>query len=121
QVVAVVKGPSAVHGEHSVAVAVVGEADLGAGRANQLDQGPGMSRAAALVDVAAIRLRRDQLQVGAHDPEDHRSGTVGGAVRTVEGDPDAAEIEREGGPELADVVVEGPLELPHAPDLFPRR
>ena len=108
--------PLPVDREHPVAVAVVGEADLGAGGADELDQALGMSRAAVGVDVAAVGLRADQLQLGAERAEDRRGGPVGRPVGAVEGDSRAGEIELEGAAELADVVVEGALELAHAPD-----
>ena len=69
QVVAVVEPPGAIDREHPVAVAVVGEADVGAGRLDQLDQGLRVRRAATGVDVAPVRLDRDQLELGAKAPK----------------------------------------------------
>ena len=111
QLVAVVAATAAVDGEDAIAVAVEGEADrrLGAGdRAGELLEVGG---AAALVDVAPVRLGADRLDRGAEPLEDRRGGAEGGAVGAVEQDVTAGEIEREGGLQRPQVVLEAAVQL----------
>ncbi len=72
-----------------------------------------MSRAAARVDVAPVRLGGDRLDLGSEPLEDRRGGAVGGAVGAVEHHPPAGEVEREGGLEGAQVVLETAVQLAH--------
>ena len=73
-----------------------------------------MGRAAAVVDVAAVGLGGDRLDLGAEPLEDRRGGAVGGAVGAVERDPAAGEVEREGRLQGAQVVLEAAVQLAHA-------
>ena len=114
QLVAVVDAAVAVDREHAVAVAVEGEADLGLGGGDPLGERLDVGGAAAGVDVAPVGLDPDRLDLGAEALEDRRRGPVGGAVGAVEDDPAAGEVEREGGLELAQVVVEAAVQLAHA-------
>jgi hypothetical protein len=111
-----VEPPSAVDGEHPVPVAVICEADVRAGGADQPDQALGMGRAAVRVDVASVRLGRGQHELRPERREDHRRSTVSGPVRAIQGDSHAGQIEGERRSQLADVVVEGALERPDAAD-----
>ena len=120
QLVAVVDAAGAVDGEHAVAVAVEGEADLRLGGGDPLGQRLDVGGAAAGVDVAAVGLDPDRLDLGAEALEDRRRGPVGGAVGAVEDDLAAGEVEREGGSQLAQVVVEAAVQLAHVARLLGR-
>ena len=80
-----------------------------------------VGRAAAVVDVAPVGLDGDRLDLGAEPLEDRRGDPVGGAVGAVERDPDAGEIEREGGLEGAQVVLGAAVQLADAARLGRRR
>jgi hypothetical protein len=135
QLVAVHHDSLAVDGEHAVAVAVEGEARVIAALAHALRQPLDVRGTAFRVDVAAVGLGRDHVDVGAERGEDRRGRLVGGAVGAVEQQPAARQVERgEPLPQRGQVVVERPLEamdtarargrgrlLEHALDLVLRR
>ena len=111
QLVAVAHLAVAVDGDDPVAVPVEGEADRRLASAPPRDAAAsGCGRAAPLVDVAAVGLVADQLDLGAEPAEDRRRRPVRGAVRAVEHDRGPRQVERESALELAQVVVERPLE-----------
>ena len=117
QLVAVDHRALAVHRQHPVAVAVEGEADVVSPGAHALGERVHVSRAAAVVDVAAVGLDGDRLHVGAEAAEDLGRHAVGGAVGAVEQHADAVEVElAEAQLELAQVVAAGAVQLAHAAD-----
>ena len=115
QLVAVHHGTVAIDGEHAVAVAVESEPPVVAalldGRSQPLD----VRRADAVVDVAAVRLRCERIDVRAKPAEDLRRHAVGRPVRAVQQDPLATEVEiGEADLELAEVVAARTVQLAHA-------
>ncbi len=68
-----------------------------------------MGRAATLVDVAAVGLGGDRDQLRSKALEGRRRSAVGGAVRAVEDDPAAAQVEVERCSQRAQIVVEAAL------------
>ena len=74
-----------------------------------------MRRAAAVVDVAAVRLHRDRADLSPQAAEDLRCHAVGGAVGAVEEDAASREVEAgEAGLELAQVVTGRAVKLADA-------
>ena len=86
QLVAVDHVAVAVDGEHAVAVAVEGEAERRARRRDALGERARGGSSRSRVDVAAVGLGRDRVDVGAEPAEDLRRDAVGGAVGAVEQD-----------------------------------
>ncbi len=108
----------AVDGQDAVAVAVEREAQLVVAGAERRLQALQMRRAAAVVDVASVRLVGEDLDLGAEPAEDLRSGLERRAVGGVEQDTAAGEVERlKAGVQLAQVVLERAVELVDATDL----
>jgi hypothetical protein len=99
-----VDATGAVDREDAVTVAVEGEADLGLGGGDPLGQGLDVGGAAAGVDVAAVGLDPERLDLGAEAREDRRRRLEGGAVGAVEDDAAAGEVEPEGLLQLPQVV-----------------
>ena len=76
-----------------------------------------MGGAAAGVDVAAVGLVGEDVDLGAEAAEDLRRGPVGGAVGAVEQDPPGAEVEvEEAAVKLAQVVLERAVQGPDPAD-----
>jgi hypothetical protein len=74
-------------------------------------------RADAVVDVAAVGLDGDRVDIRAQPPKDLGRHAVGGPVGTVEQHAQAAEVEtREAQLELAQVVARGTVELTQPAD-----
>jgi len=121
QIIAVADRPFTVHREHAIAVPVEGEAEIGARGRDVGDQVLDVGRAAAGIDVAPVGLGGDRLDTGTESLEDRRCGAVGRAIGTVEGDGQAAEVEREGPAQLAQVVVQRALQLPNSTRALGRR
>ena len=71
----------------SQGVAVEGDADVGPGKENLGDQRGGVGGAAAVVDVAAVGLIGDHVNVGARGAEDPGGHVVGSSVGAVEYQP----------------------------------
>ena len=116
QLVAVADLAAPVDGDHPVAVTVEGEADRRPGGDDAGGQLLGMGRAAAFVDVAAVRIGGQRLDGGPEPLEDRGCGAEGGTVGAVEDHVQAAEVDRKGALELAQIVVERALKLARAPD-----
>ena len=98
QVVAVADRSVRVDHLHAIAVAVEGDAEVGAALAHGRLQQAQVGRAAAGVDVEAVRLRADRDDIGAEIGEHARGDMVGRAMGAVEHDPAPAQIQaRRGG------------------------
>jgi hypothetical protein len=96
-----------VDGEHAVAVAVEGEPGVVTAGADVRGERVDVGGAAARVDVAPVGLVVEDVDVGAEPAEDLGRGLVGRAVRAVERDAPAAEVERgEALVQRAQVVLE---------------
>lgn len=80
-----------VDAEAAVGVAIVRDAEVRAVLEDSLLQGLEMRRAAAVVDVRAIRQRVDDLDIGTEAAQDFRHRLVGRTVGAVEHDLDAVE------------------------------
>ena len=91
QLVAVVEAAGGVDDLHPVAVAVEGDAVVGAARAHRVDQRLRRGRAEAGVDVEAVGTAADRRHLGAELVEDLRRDVIGGAVRAVDDDREAAQ------------------------------
>ena len=82
-----------------------------------LGQAFDVRRAAAGVDIAAVGLDRGRRNPRSQALEDRRRGPVGGAVRAIEQDVEGREVEvTEPFLQGAQVVVEGAVQRPHAPE-----
>ena len=115
QLVAVDDRAVAVDREHAVAVAVEREAGVVAARAHGLRERVDVRGAAAVVDVAAVGLGREHLDVGAEPAEQRGRDLVGGAVGAVEQQPHAGQVERaEARLERRLVAVQRRVEAAHA-------
>ena len=115
QLVAVHHGACAVHRKHAVAVAVEREAHVVAAGRHGLCEMLDMGGAAALVDVAAVRLGGHRLHIRAQAAEDLRRHAVGGPMGAVEQHAQPRQVERlEARLELAQVVGPRPVQLAHA-------
>ncbi len=121
QLVAVVDLAVPVDREDAVAVAVEGEADARLGGGDALGQALHVGGAAAGVDVLPVGLDPDRLDLGAEALEDRRRGAVGGAVGAVEHYLATGEVEREGLLQLAQVVLQAAVQLPHVAGVLGRR
>lgn len=80
-----------VDAEAAVRIAVVRDAEVRAVLEDGLLQGLEVRRAAAVVDVRAVRQRVNDLDRGAEVAQDLRHRLAGGAIRAVEHDLDALE------------------------------
>ena len=117
QLVAVDDRAVAVDREHAVAVAVEGEAGVVAPLAHRLREALDVGGAAAVVDVAPVRVGREQVDLGAEAAEDLRRGAVGRAVGAVEQHAPAAQVELgEALVQPAQVVLERAVQPPHGAD-----
>jgi hypothetical protein len=116
QLVAVAHRPLAVDRDHPVGVTVEREPDLGVRGRDPLGEPLRRGCAAAVVDVAPVRLVAEDLGIRAESPEDGGTDAVRRAVRAVEHHAKPGEVEREGRAQLAHVVVGRALERPHRPD-----
>ena len=116
QLVAVHHRAVAIHRQDAIAVAVEGEAHVMAA-GNALGQALHVGGPAFVVDVAAVGIRRDHLEVGAQAPEDLGCHAVGGAVGAVEQDAAAGQVQvAEAELELAHVVAGGAVKVAHPAD-----
>ena len=73
-------------GQAAVGVAVVGDAEVGAVRADRLDQRAEVGGPDAVVDVPAVGLAADRVHRGAGAAVDLGRDRGGGAVRAVDDD-----------------------------------
>ena len=83
-----------IDGNHAVAIAIEGEADVGFQFAHLGTEVLRVLRAAVVVDVHAVGFAMDGSDVGAEFAEDDGGGLVGGAVRAIEHDLRAFEGHR---------------------------
>ncbi len=95
-----------VDGQHAVAVAVEGEAQVEPVGAHERLQRPDVRRPAAVVDVAAVRFGAQHDDVGAALGQAERRRLVHRAVGAVDGDAQAGQIERDAAHEVPDVALE---------------
>ncbi len=105
--VAVDRVPVTVHGEHAVAVAVEGDAEVVAAGADGRLEERQIGGAAALVDVLAVRRRRHRGHLGAEALECLRSDPRVRAVRAVDGDPETGQVGAEALDDMLQVAVLG--------------
>ena len=107
----------AVDREHAVAVAVEREADVMAARADVRLQGVEMGGPDAVVDVAPVGLRGDDVDGRPESPERLRRRLVGRAVGAVQRHPAPREVQPgEALLERAQVVLKRPVQPAHAAD-----
>ena len=92
--VAVERDAVAAHGQHPVAVAVEGQAQVGAGRRHRRGQQRQVGGAAAVVDVHAVGFDADRRHPGAEALQDLGRRDGGRAVGAVDDDRHAAEVDR---------------------------
>ncbi len=110
-----------VHGQAAVGVAVVRDAEVRAvldDRGLELVQ---VGRAAAVVDVEAVRLGADRDDLGAGPGERLRRDPRGRAVRFVQDDLQPVEPVGQHREQVGDVLLEALRVRPHAPDAGARR
>jgi hypothetical protein len=105
QLVAVVLLALAVDQDQPVGIAVDRDAEVGAAVAHGTHERLRMDGADAVVDVEAVRLRADGDHLGAEFVEHRRRDVVGGAVRAVDHQLEAAQVERVGEGALAELDV----------------
>ena len=98
--------PRVVDGQAAVGVAVEGDAGVGAVRDDGGLQRPEVGRAAPVVDVEAVGVGTDRDDLGPRAAQRHRAGHVGGAVRAVDDDLEAAQRGVEGGQQVRDVLLD---------------
>ena len=85
--------PSLVDEQHAVAIAVEGDAQVGAGGAHARRKRFGMGRTDAVVDVDAVGIDADRIDARAQFAQHQRPDLVGRAVGAVHRDAHAAEVE----------------------------
>ena len=110
-----------VDAEAAVGVAIMRDAEVRAVLEDSLLQGLEMRRAAAVVDVRAIRQRVDDLDIGTEAAQDFRHCLVGSAVGTVEHDLDAVEALLAGREHEFHVLVEKVRAVLDVADVLCRR
>ena len=103
--VAVERGARLVYGEHTVAVAVERDPEVIPTGSHDLLQQAQVGGAAAGVDVRSIRRRGNRRHLGAQLFEHAGGNRRIGAVRTVDGDPEAVEA----GAEMLEDVLDIPV------------
>ena len=97
-----------VDSQHPVRIAIEREAGVVAAAGNRFAKAVDMRGPAAGIDVAPVGLVGDDIDVSAEAAEDLRADAVGGAVRAIQQDPLAGQVEvLEAQLQLAQVVVGG--------------
>ena len=109
--------PGAVDGQHSVAIAVERERQIVGAACHLLRDSLEVGRATAVVDVAAVGLVGEHIDLRAQPPEDLRRRTIRGPVGAIEQDPAAAQVQlAEANLELPQVVLQRSVQPPYATD-----
>ncbi len=119
QLVAVVEAPGAIDELQPVAVAVEGDAVVGAAGADRVDERLRRGRAEAVVDVEAVGTAADRGDLGAELVEDVGRDVVRRAVRGIDDDLQAAQRQLVAVGALAelDVAPAGVVETARAAEL----
>ena len=94
-----------VDGEHPVAVAVEGDAEVETLGGDEPSQGAEVGRTDAVVDVRAVRRHADRVHLCPAALEHGRGDVEECAVRAVDPDPKAGEIRPEGVDDVGDVAL----------------
>ena len=100
-----------VDGEHAVAVTVERDTEIEAAASRRALQRSEVGRAAADVDVRAVRLVADRLDLRAELGERARRDVRVRAVRAVDGDAQAAEVRAEALEHVLEVAVDGDADV----------
>ena len=102
----------AVHEQHAIGVAVVGQADVGMGAQHELAQGLKMGGAALDVNVGTAVIGVDGMDRGAQALKRGRRGLAGSTVTAVDGNDQAVELKAvEGADSVIDICLAGVLHL----------